>query len=311
MEQINRNTSWTSYPKVWNMGHAHINDLLFDPVIIQEKVDGSQFSFGVFGEELKIKSKGAMIDPYAPPNLFKEAVATVLRLHEEGTLVDGWTYRGEVLSRPKHNVLAYDRVPKDHIILFDISTGYEQYMSPDIVAECAAVLKLEVVPTLWQGSNPTMEMMLELLDRTSVLGGQKIEGIVIKNYSRFGIDGKPLFGKHVSEAFKEVHKGEWKEQNPTKGDVVARLITELRTPARWQKGVQHLAERNELLHEPKDIAKLVTEITDDVYTEEGERIKECLFKWAWPHICRGLLHGMPEWYKNELLKRQFDKEDSV
>lgn len=33
-------SSWTSYPKVWNLGHKAIADLLRGEVVVQEKVDG-------------------------------------------------------------------------------------------------------------------------------------------------------------------------------------------------------------------------------------------------------------------------------
>ncbi len=37
-----------------------------------------------------------------------------------------------------------------------------------------------------------------LLEKESILGG-KVEGIVVKNYARFGKDKKVLMGKYVSE----------------------------------------------------------------------------------------------------------------
>src|SRR5688572_241222 len=109
-EQVS--TSWGSFPQVYNFGHRAIQDLLTGEVNVEEKVDGSQFSFGCFHEydnllpdgvewrgnprvELKIKSKGAMIYPDAPPGLFKGAVDTVKALFAEGKLTPGWTYRGE------------------------------------------------------------------------------------------------------------------------------------------------------------------------------------------------------------------------
>jgi hypothetical protein len=63
--------SWNSYPKVYNMGHAAIADLLLDDVLVEEKVDGSQFSFGVFehpeqGRVLKCRSKWGEINVFAP-----------------------------------------------------------------------------------------------------------------------------------------------------------------------------------------------------------------------------------------------------
>jgi len=33
-------TSWHSYPKIYNLGHRAIRDLLEDPVVVEEKVDG-------------------------------------------------------------------------------------------------------------------------------------------------------------------------------------------------------------------------------------------------------------------------------
>ena len=57
------NTSWHSYPSIYALGHRYLEELLLDPVLVEEKVDGSQFSFGVFehpeGPELRCKSKGA------------------------------------------------------------------------------------------------------------------------------------------------------------------------------------------------------------------------------------------------------------
>lgn len=40
--------SFHSYPAVFNLGHKAIESLLTSgPVIVEEKIDGSQFSFGV------------------------------------------------------------------------------------------------------------------------------------------------------------------------------------------------------------------------------------------------------------------------
>jgi hypothetical protein len=286
------------------MGHRLVQDLLLDDVIVEEKVDGSQFSFGLIDGELKIKSKGAIIYPDAPPAMFRGAVETVLSIQDK--LIPGWTYRAEVLSRPKHNVLAYDRVPQGNLILFDIAVGLEDYMLRSMKVAEAQVLGLEIVPVVYTGKVTSAEQVIALLDRTSILGGQKIEGVVVKNYSRFGIDGKPLMAKYVAEAFKEVHKGEWRKENPTNNDVVTLLVNSLRTPARWSKAVQHLREAGTLTDSPKDIGPLLHEMQKDVEEEEKQLIIERLYKWAWPHIRRGITHGFPEWYKEQLLVKQFE-----
>ena len=52
--------SWHSYPSIYNLGHKAVVDILNWPVMVQEKVDGSQFSFGVDDDgSILIRSKGA------------------------------------------------------------------------------------------------------------------------------------------------------------------------------------------------------------------------------------------------------------
>jgi hypothetical protein len=293
--------SYTSYPKVWALGHAGIKELLFDEVIVEEKIDGSQFSFGRFNGELRCKSKGAEINIEYPEKMFSNAVDVVKNL----PLIDGFTYRAEYLKTPKHNVLAYDRIPKDHLIIFDISTGLEQYLSYTAKFNECARLGLECVPILFEGKIEDPAAIVELLQTTSILGGQKVEGIVIKNYNRFGIDKKILIGKYVSEAFKEVHGAEWKKANPTKNDVIAHLIASYKTPARWHKAIQHLKEAGKLTQSPKDIGMLIREVQDDIEAEEKEEIKNKLYANAIQHIKRGVVGGLPEFYKEYLMKEQF------
>ena len=301
-------SSWNSYPRIWNMGHPQARELFKDAVVVEEKVDGSQFSFGLIDGELKLKSRGGIIHEGAVPNLFRDAVETVIGLRDRNLLVPGWTYRGEVLSRPKHNVLAYDRVPFGNIILFDITTDYETYMGRDEKDFHAEQIGLEVVPVLYRGMVTSADQLRHLLDTMSILGGQKIEGVVIKNYHRFGIDGKNLMGKVVSAAFKEVHAGEWRAANPGNKDIIDSVAEKLTTPARWQKAVIHARESGKLTDSPKDIGPLLGMIVEDVMDEEKERIKDALFKYAWKIIARRITHGFPEWYKQQLLAQQFMTE---
>ena len=296
-------TSWHSYPKVYNLGHRCIADLFNDPVIVQEKVDGSQFSFGLFGDAIKVRSRGQEMNPSAPESLFESAVKTVMGL--AGELHEGWTYRGEYLAKPKHNSLAYSRIPAQHVILFDINDGEESYLPYEFAGKEAARLGLEVVPCVHVGKIESVDAIMALMDRESILGGQKIEGLVIKNYDRFGLDKKVLMGKHVSEAFKEVHSKEWKTSNPQTGDILDLLKMEYRTEARWQKAVQHLAEAGVLLNEPKDIGALIKTVREDIATECEAEIKEKLWRWARPHVARSAAAGLPEWYKNKLAESQF------
>ena len=299
--------SWHSYPSIFALGHRALSELLLDPVVVEEKVDGSQFSFGLFDQEdgqrvLRCRSKGAQLNLVAPEKMFVRAVDVVREL----PLTLGWTYRAEYLLKPKHNALAYDRIPEKHLMVFDINTGHEEYMPYDQKASECARLGLEIVPLVYEGVLDTFANFRSMIDRVSALGGQKVEGVVVKNYSRFGPDKKVLMGKFVSESFKEVHASEWKAANPSKSDIVDRLIDMLRTPARWNKAVQHMRERGEITDSPRDIGLLIKEVQADIEKECMPLIAEKLAEWALPQIRRGVVRGLPEHYKEELLKRQFE-----
>lgn len=301
-----------SYPKVYHVGHRYLKGIFEERVAVEEKIDGSQFSFGRYCidgiDELRCRSKGAEINIIAPEKMFVDAVNTAKELLPY--LKIGFTYRCEYLQKPKHNVLAYDRIPKKHLIVFDITSSEgENYLSLTEKHLEAERLGLEVVPLIYSGRIESPEQLREMLSTDSILGGQKIEGVVVKNYYRFGDDGKALFGKFVSESFKESHKGDWRERNPKQGDIITQLIARYRTPARWQKAVQHLRETGELENSPKDIGKLIAEAGKDLEAEEREEIKEYLWKWAWSNIRRGITGGLPEWYKEELLKSSFEEAE--
>lgn len=296
--------SWHSYPKIYNLGHAALKELFEDEVIIEEKVDGSQFSFGRFGNELRCRSKGVELVVDAPEKMFAKAVDTAKSLFDK--LQEGYTYRAEYLQSPKHNALAYDRTPNRNLIIFDISPAEEVYLNYEEKASEAHWIGLEVVPIVYKGKIETAEQVFALMDRTSILGGQKIEGLVIKNYKKFGPDKKVLLGKHVSEAFKEVHKNDWKKTNPGPTDVVSLIGQQYRSKARWNKAIQHLRERGELESTPRDIGKLLIEVQADIMNECEAEIKDQLLKWALPQIKRIAIAGLPEWYKEELVKNQFE-----
>ena len=292
-----------SYPKVYSIGHAAVADLFKEPVLVEEKIDGSQFSFGVHEGELFFRSKGQDVNS-GFPGMFAAGVNAVSELKD--LLHEGWTYRGEYLMKPKHNALSYLRVPRHNVILFDINTGLEAYLTRGEKEQEAERLGLELVPVLAEGMFTDSETLLKLLEADSILGGTKIEGIAVKNYVRFGRDGKALMGKYVSEAFKERHAKDWKQANPGGKDIVAMLIAELRTEARWEKAVQHLRELGKLAHEPKDIGPLIKEVQKDILVEEAERIAAKLLTWATPLIQRGTIRGLPEWYKTKLLESAFE-----
>lgn len=302
---------WTTYPSIFQLGHRYLADLFAHDVTVEEKIDGSQFSFGVVGDQLRCRSKGAEIHPDAPDKLFSKAVEVVKERADK--LQPGWIYRAEYLAKPKHNVLAYDRVPANYLMIFDVTTGIEEYLDARSKRIEAERLGFEAVPLIFDGRVPEGALGLskfnEWLGQVSVLGGPKIEGLVFKNYHAFGTDKKILIGKYVSEDFKEAHKVVWATMNHEKGDILGRLATAYKTKARWAKAVQHLRDAGKLQDAPQDIGLLIREVPDDILKECADEIKDALMAWAWPQLKRMVTGGMPEWYKEQLAAKQFGVEE--
>lgn len=300
-----------AYSSIYALGHRAVKDIFQTGVVLEEKIDGSQFSFGVYEEAgtsvLRIRSKGAEVRLDDEHSMFKLGVATVQNIQH--LLVTGYTYRGEFLAKPKHNTLAYERVPLGNIILFDIDRGNQDYMNLSEKYQEATRLGLELVPCVHYGVMINPEGIKAFLERQSCLGGVKIEGVVIKNYTMFAQDKKTLMAKFVSEAFKEHHAGEWKKANPTQSDFISVLCDSLRTEARWQKAVQHLREAGKLQDAPEDIGSLMKEVPADIEKELGDDLKERLWQHFRGQLLRGSTKGLPEWYKEQLLNKQFEARD--
>lgn len=301
-----------SYPKVFAIGHPAIAELFIGPVLVEEKVDGSQFNFQYTDHYgLRMRSKGAEVFTNERHNMFSLAVDAI---NQEllPLLHPGWTYRAEYLMKPKHNTLAYSRVPKYNLILFDVSIGDNVFLSRKEKEAEAARLGMEIVPVIYEGEITNAEQLKELLQRESILGGQSIEGMVVKNYAQFGPDKKVQMGKYVREDFKEMNSKAWKS-DPDKRteDIVEKLGQLYRSEARWEKAVYHLRDAGKLEQSPRDIGKLITEVKDDILKEEEQQIKDALYAWAKGKILRISTAGLPEWYKGRLLAEAFKDKPEV
>jgi hypothetical protein len=295
-----------SYPKIYNLGHRAVRDIFKSPTLIQEKVDGSQISF-MKGETgaVFVRSKKQMLYFENPEKMFAKGLEAIFQTAHQ--LHPMWVYRGEYLQKPKHNVLQYDRIPHNHIALYDIQTTNGDFISPVEVELVAGTLGFEPVPYWNMEDSPDKDVLDELLNHVSFLGGATLEGVVIKNYEMWDLmTGKTLMGKYVSEAFREVHRK--KKYKTTQKDVVQSLIENYRTDARWQKAVQHIRDEGKLEDSPTDIGSLIKEVCVDVHEECKDEIQEILFKHFWKQIARGITAGLPEWYKETLIEKQFANE---
>lgn len=296
----------TSFPKIFAIGTDYIIDIFNEVVEITEKIDGSQFVFGKINNELYLRSKGAMLYKDNPEKMFSAAISHITSIQDK--LPEGKIFYCEYLQKPKQNTLKYNRIPNNHLILFGVKDISEKLYPIQEVKEFADIFEIETVPIIYYGKINNVIELTGLLDRESILGGCKIEGIVVKNYHRkFLLGGQPMplmAGKFVSEGFKEVHRERWGAEEKSKSSIEV-FFDSFRTPARWDKTIQHIREKGELENTPKDIGKLFKEIHIDIETEEKENIKNWLWNEFKGELFRKATKGMPEYYKNKLLERNF------
>jgi len=297
-----------AFPKLFAIGTVYIQDIFNGPVEVSEKIDGSQFAFGKVNGALQMRSKGAELYADNPEKMFSKAIEHVVSIQDK--LLEGMVFYAEYLRSPRHNILKYDRVPTNHLMLFgaynSVADFWHRGRGLEVIAD---ELGIELVPRIGDGVILLgAGSMAQLLDRDSVLGGCKIEGVVVKNYYRPVVLGNTVLpimgGKYVSEAFKETHGKRWSKEE-TKTGRMDKFYDSFRTEARWLKAVQYLRDSGQLLQEPKDIGALMKRIHQDIDDEEMENIKRWLWREFGSQVKRKATQGMAEWYKEQLLLGTF------
>lgn len=301
-----------AFPKIFHIGRDYIDTIFLNDVEITEKVDGSQFVFGKSGGDVFCRSKRQMLGGDIP-GMFREGYDYIQSISDR--IPEGRAFYCEYLQKPKHNTLKYDKIPLNHLVLFGSSTiGLGDWARWHTLTGWADALDIDVVPVLFEGPAHhwgTKELDA-LLDRQSFLGGTSIEGIVVKNYERpVAIGGEfipVMSGKYVSEAFKEQHQKTWKAEK-TPGGQWGGFVESFQTEARWEKAYQHLRDDGELLHDPKDIGKLIREIQSDIASEHEDEIRDFLWKIYGKELLKASGRGAAEWYKRKLAERAFAAEE--
>jgi len=319
------------YTKVLTLGASRTERALVGEVVLQEKVDGSQLRFGINEDgEVLCGSKSINFEPGICDKMFEPGVKYVESIASKikETFKPDTYFFCEYLQKPKHNVLKYDSIPKNHLVLFDVLHNGAWLSSDRQALEVhASDLEIDVVPELWRGEIEMQRVGAgEKFDRTkgytgldflknmiqttmSFLGGVQIEGVVIKNYKEnFEIGNMifPLFTKYVREEYKEKHNSEWKSRSG-KGSL-QEYFDGFCNENRWLKAIQHLKEKGELEQSPRDIGKLIAEIQRDIKEEEKENIKDFLYKNFIKDIMRRSVRNFPQWYKELLIKENVKGE---
>lgn len=281
-------------PAMWSQFASRVVD-------IEEKVDGSQLSVHVSrAGELTVCSRKRNIPPDSP-GMFLRAMDTINDLKHK--LTPDMIYVFEYLTKRKHNVISYTRIPTGGLVLFDYSGGMSSGCCRETVEKEAEAIGVDCVPLLYSGPMLPMDELKSLLDQESHLGGHNIEGLVIKD--RFDTnhkDKKMLKAKLVSDEFKErMSAGSTdKLTKKTADDVIALLSSSLKAEARYEKAVQKVKEADGLTESMRDVGSCMKALGEDLREEHMDAIKQELFLAFWPRVQKEANADFARWYAARL-----------
>ncbi len=274
--------------------------ILGKPCYVQEKFDGSQFTFAHLEGNFYARSRGQQIDVDNPNELFRPAIEGARALIASGALPKELIYRAEAFKGPKHNSLKYDRAPHNNFVLFDVqnpATGDywdpNGFMSLGPGVEYGAALAYNLVFTL---RSELVEWAAEHSQRQSQLGGA-VEGFVFKEIQRR--TGDRAIVKVVRDEFKELHKSNEEYNRVGSKSGLDKVLARLAGPARYMKAVSHVRERGELKNAMQDMPALMKEINLDLDADNAD-IQALLWEVFGKEIKRYLGGGLALWYKDQL-----------
>lgn len=294
-----------SFPKICTVGHRIVREIFEDEVEITEKLDGSQFAFGIIDGELAYRSKGRMIPVGSldSSDMFYPICRKIEELADRGKIYEGYVFYGEYLREPRHNTLQYERIPTNMLAIFGMwSKETDVFCRYHTICSYADSMEFEAVPLIGVFKSSPEEIIELTKTVQSKLGGPKLEGVVIKNYEKDSLVGRAVFpimtAKFVTDSFKEVNKT-WKANHTNKGQWES-FKDQFATEARWLKAVQSMRDRGILLGEPKDIGQIMNFVMKDISEECQDEIKEWLWKYYGKELLRDASKGVPNWYKEQL-----------
>ena len=174
------------YPRIKKTSAC--GELLIDgPIVIEEKVDGAQFCFGMKGKKLWARGKRRELSFEHGDTYFNRALVAAGMMRP--WMHDGWSYYAEYLEHPKQVETQYDRTPKHFLMIFDIKTP-TTWLMPDAKKDEAYRMGLESVQKVYEGLLASASHLWPIMmSMKPALGGREAEGIVVKNY-RHGLFGK-------------------------------------------------------------------------------------------------------------------------
>lgn len=260
---------YVSYPKIRHTDLVKLAEM--DHVgnfYIQEKVDGSQFSFYKIDGRLHYHTKNTELSSCDINN--KQFGKTISEINSRIDLVKPHhIYRGEALRGRKQNKLCYDNEPLGNFVLFDIETvsgnRYDS-LSQEVVSTHAEYLNV-AYPGYTIIEN--IQYFEDVKPEKSFLGGP-LEGYVIKSYDWNQLSAWKIVNKEFEESVKPLKKHT---------NIINDLQERYSCTGRFEKVISTMKNRGVELNS-STFGQHLKELFTDFDVEYSTEAKEIVWKWA-------------------------------
>jgi atypical dual specificity phosphatase len=186
-----------------NLGSATRDDLIFAPsdltpllsipCIVQEKIDGANLGFSLspsLSDKILVQNRSHYLSYSSSSNQEGAQFAALGRWvekHEEALrkilgrddlLKERYVLYGEWMAAV-HSI-EYSALP-DYFLAFDLYDRLEdRFAPPDILRSILKDTGIHTVPELWRGVLNGEDILREFLERKSIYGEGKVEGVVVR-----------------------------------------------------------------------------------------------------------------------------------
>jgi hypothetical protein len=233
------------YPDICRLGSDENRDILAfddDMIVIEEKVDGGNFSFWQEADGIHFGSRNRDLTILNDAKMFA-GIQAWLRKHLSDLELIGvkinpdYIYYAEAMQ--KHTIHYINAPP---IIGFDIrlahamniEDGYGLFLARETREQEFNRLGIENVPLVWSGKVRELKEknIMELIPKSKYAENILAEGVVIKNYTRKAHNGNhQLYAKVVRDEFKEANRavfGSVKNKNSDSQKIIDMFCTDAR-----------------------------------------------------------------------------------
>lgn len=262
------------YKKIYRLGYEDVKDIFLnseDKIIIQEKIDGSNFRFMIKDGYIIFGSRTQELTEDKEHKYQKnfqrciEFIRDTLNGIGDLSKFNNCIFYGE--NCIKHSLTYdWDKIPP--FLGFDIyNLELDEYVDFEQIKEVFEMLHLPIVPIIKEIT--AKEAIMEKIDDSyvpqSVYAPRQAEGVVFKNYER------QLFAKYVTDQFKEKNKETFGGGKKLANDDSERFVAEYCTNSRIDKSIFKLIDEGNKL-EMQLMAKLPRMVWNDIWEEEWQDI---------------------------------------